>query len=101
MAEEKFSIIKFFSSFTQVLPWIKTLRYAIGAAIIIGVCLFVYFRFFAKQQVMNTVFRGKVEKVEIHQNTKRTLIPFVEGGVEKNNRTDFETYLRAGLRWEF
>ena len=101
MADERFSIAKFFSSFTQALPWIKTLRYAIGIALILGVCLFVYFRFFAKQQIMTNVFKGKVEKVEIHQNPKKALIPFVEGGVEKNNRTDFETYLRAGLRWEF
>lgn len=98
---EKFSISKFFGSFFQVLPWIKTIRYCLGAALILGVALFIYLKF--KPQTQTTTFSGSVGKVNIIQNTKRAFIPFVEGGVEKNtnSKRDFDTYLRAGLRFEF
>jgi hypothetical protein len=99
MADEKFSIVKFFSSFTQWLPWVKTLRYAIGIAIVLGVVFFVYLKF--KPQNQTTTFSGAVGKVNIIQNTKKLFIPFVEGGVEKNNNTNYETFIRAGLRFEF
>jgi len=98
MAAEKFSLIKFFQSFTQVLPWIKTLRYMIGAAIIIGVTLFIYQKFTSK--TMTNVFKGKVEKVVINQG-KRTLVPFVEGYVGQDSKSKMNTGIRAGLRWEF
>ena len=99
MADEKFSIVKFFSSFTQWLPWVKTLRYAIGIAIVLGVVFFVYLKF--KPQTQTTTFSGAVGKVNIIQNTKKLFIPFVEGGIEKNNNTNYETFIRAGLRFEF
>lgn len=99
MADEKFSISKFFSSFTQWLPWVKTIRYVIGAALIIGVILFVYLKFSSK--TMSNVFKGNVGKVTINQSPKKLFIPFVEGGIEKNNSTKLETYIRTGLRFEF
>ena len=98
---EKVSLGKFAHSFVELLPWVKTIRYCVGAALILGVALFIYLKF--KPQTQNTTFSGSVGKVNIIQSNKRFFIPFVEGGVEKNTNSnrDFDTYLRAGLRFEF
>jgi len=97
---ETFSLKKFFGSFFQWLPWVKTARYAIGIALIFGVILFVYLKF--KPQTQNTTFTGTVGKVNIVQSAKRFFIPFIEGGVEQRQGADaFNSYLRAGLRFEF
>ena len=97
---EAFSLKKFFGSFFQWLPWVKTLRYAIGIALILGVILFVYLKF--KPQTQNTTFSGSVGKVNIIQNAKRFFIPFIEGGVEQRQGADaLNTYIRGGIRVEF
>jgi len=98
---EPLNIGKFFSSFFQIMPWIKTLRYTIGAALIIGIALFVYLKF--KPQTQKTVFTGSVGSVNIIQDHKRLFIPFIEGGVEKNTagHRNFDSYIRTGLRFEF
>ena len=43
---EKFSLFKFAGSFFQFLPWVKTLRYAAGIALIGFVGLTIYRAFF-------------------------------------------------------
>jgi len=97
---EAFSFKKFFSSFFQWLPWVKSIRYAIGITLIFGVILFVYLKF--KPQTQNTTFSGTVGKVNIVQNVKRFFTPFVEGGVEQKQGADaLATYIRCGLRIEF
>ncbi len=55
---EKFSLKKFIGSFTQLVPWIKTLRYGLGIAAIVAVALLVLLawnHFFKKKpgQVQN------------------------------------------------
>jgi len=101
MPTEPLSAGKFFSSFFQALPWVKTARYVIGAALIIGVPLAIFF--LCRPRAQNTTFTGNVGKVSISQDGKRTFIPFVEGGIEKNTagHRDFDSYIRAGLRFEF
>lgn len=98
---EKFDFGKFVGSFFQILPWVKTFRYVIGAVLIIGVILFVYFKF--KPQTQNTTFSGSVGKVNIISNPKRSWwipIPFVEiYGYKENDRQG--TGGKFGARWEF
>jgi hypothetical protein len=48
-----------------------------------------------------TVNVGSGGKAIINQAPKRFFIPFIEGGVEKNSNTAYDTYVRAGLRFEF
>ena len=98
---EKFSLSKFLSSFFQWLPWVKTFRYAIGIALIFGVILFVYLKFFAKSQTMKTIFTGHVETVNVIQNKKKALIPFIEPYIDQSSNRKLGTGIRAGIRWEF
>jgi len=50
MAEtEKFSLTKFLGSFAQWLPWVKTLRYAIGIIAILFLLFTIYKAFFEKK----------------------------------------------------
>jgi hypothetical protein len=103
MAEaEKFSITKFFGSFFQWLPWVKTLRYAIGVGAIVFALIFIYKAFFGKTQTQ--VIRAESgSNVRINQINvvKKTFIPFIEAGVEQRANSDMSTYIRAGLRVEF
>ena len=101
MDTEKFDIKKFIGSFAQWLPWVKTFRYAIGIALIFGVILTVYFKFFAKSQTMKTVFTGQVGTVNVIQNKKKALIPFIEPYIDQSRDRKFNTGIRAGIRWEF
>jgi len=97
---EAFNLKKFFGSFFQWLPWVKTFRYAIGITLILGVILFIYFKFRPQTQI--TTFSGAVGKVNIVQSAKRFFIPFIEGGVEQKQGADaLNTYIRAGIRIEF
>lgn len=54
--------------------------------------------FFMKNTTVNV---GKGGIANIYQARKRFFIPFVEGGVEKTSDVDLDTYIRAGLRFEF
>jgi len=90
--------------------WYKALGngWRIAAILIVVILLVVgsislWRSIFGKPQVQNTTFSGAVGKVNIIQNTKKSFIPFVEGGVEKNTagHRDFDSYIRAGLRFEF
>ena len=93
---------KFFSSFFQAVPWIKTLRYAIGIATIIGIVLgiaLVLGKF--KPQTQKIDLRGNTGKVTINQTPKKYFIPFVEPYVQKSSDEGFDTGIRAGMRFEF
>ncbi|MFA5217174.1 hypothetical protein [Sulfuricurvum sp.] len=99
---EKFSIAKFFKSFFEILPWIKTTRHLIGIAIILVICLGVYQKFFKKNNVQQTTIKGNVDKLTIIQKPSRFFIPFAEGTVgQDSNGGGFDASIRAGVRVEF
>ena len=105
---EKFSLLKFAGSFFQFLPWIKTLRYMAGIALIGFIGLTIYRAFFMPTQTTKqithiiaqsgaqvTVDQKKQEKSGIEVS------PFVEGYgfAESDNRKGVGG--KAGVRVEF
>lgn len=93
---------KFFSSFFQTVPWIKTLRYAIGIAVIIGVAIGIsYILGKFKPQTQKIDLRGSSGKITINQSPKKYFIPFIEPYLQKDSRDGFDTGIRAGCRVEF
>lgn len=99
---EKFSLTKFFGSFFQWLPWVKTLRYAAGIGVIILAGLIIYRVIFGKTQTqIIRAEKGSNVKISQINVVKKTFIPFVEAGVEQRANSDMSTYIRAGLRIEF
>lgn len=107
MAEqEKFSITKFFSSFTQWLPWIKTLRYVVGAIAILAIVFTIYKAFFSKSQEQHnqiTVQPGGVVNVQQSQNSKKWLFLFTEPYVfaESGSQSRSGFGVRGGIRLEW
>lgn len=110
MAEtEKFSLIKFVGSFFQFLPWVKTLRYAAGFALIGFVGLTIYRAFFmptesTRQETHIIAQSGAQITVDQKRETKKPGIeisPFLEGYgfVESDQRKGAGA--KAGLRVEF
>lgn len=100
--QEKFSVTKFFSSFTQWLPWVKTLRYVIGAFIVLALIFTIWKAFFKKErptQDINVESGGTVHIV--NEANKRHLILFAEPFVSVATNDDFGVGIRAGVRWEF
>jgi len=88
MAEnERFSLLKFAGSFFQFLPWVKTLRYAAGIALIGFVGLTIYRAFFMPTQTTKQVTHiiaqpGAQVTVDQKKEEKKPGIevsPFVEG----------------------
>jgi hypothetical protein len=110
MAEtEKFSLLKFVGSFFQFLPWVKTLRYAAGIALIGFVGLTIYRAFFmptesTKQETHIIAQPGAQVTVDQKKQEKKSGIevsPFVEGYgfVESDERKGVGA--KAGVRVEF
>ena len=98
---ERVDIKKFILGFIKPVEWFKAASTGLKISIFLVAIFLVWNTFFNKKQVQTTIFKGKVGKVDIIQNRQKSLIPFVEGGVEKNNNTKFETFIRAGLRFEW
>lgn len=98
---EPFSISKAIKSFFSGLDWFKALMIGLKILGIAFIGLTIYRAYFMETQSQTQIFRGNVKQVTIRQDRKKVFIPFIEGGVEKNNQTEFETYMRAGLRFEF
>ena len=106
---EKFNLFKFLGSFLQVLPWVKTLRYAAGIALIGFVGLTVYRAFFMptqtnKQETHIIAQSGAQVTVDQKREVNKSSIeisPFVEGYgfVESDHRKGLGS--KAGLRVEF
>jgi hypothetical protein len=93
---------KWFKSFFEAVPWVKTLRYAVGIAIISGVVIgftWVIIRF--KPQTQKIDLRGNTGKVTINQTPRKYFIPFVEPYIQKDSGSGFDTGIRAGMRFEF
>lgn len=106
---EKFSLLKFAGSFFQFLPWVKTLRYAVGIALIGFIGLTIYRAFFMPTQTTKQVTHiiaqpGSQVTVDQKKEEKKPGIevsPFVEGYgfVESDERKGVGA--KAGVRVEF
>lgn len=98
--EGKFSL-KYFLFGKGKESWFKTLGYGWRLLVILLVAYIVWRAFFMKTQTQKTTFTGPVGKVNIIQERKKTVIPFVEGSVGQSNRYKMETTIKAGIRCEF
>jgi len=110
MAEnERFSLLKFAGSFFQFLPWVKTMRYAAGIALIGFVGLTIYRAFFMPTQTTKQVTHiiaqpGAQVTVDQKREEKKSILeihPFVEGYgfAESDDRKGVGG--KAGVRVEF
>ena len=104
--QEKFNLSKFFSSFTQWLPWIKTLRYVIGALIILAIVFGIYKYISGKSQEQHntiTVQPGGVVNVQQSQVNKKWLFIFAEPYVfaETGSQSRSGFGVRTGVRLEW
>jgi len=97
MEEEKFSAKTLFTGGGKK-TWYKTLGYGWRLLAIVLFCLLVYRAFFMRT---TSVKVGKGGTANIYNAPKRFLIPFIEGGVEQRTQNNLNTYIRAGLRFEF
>ena len=104
---EKFSLFKFAGSFFQFLPWVKTLRYAAGIALIGFVGLTIYRAFFmptqTTKQVTHIIAQPGSQVTRIRKDRKRKsgieVGPFVEGiWIRGIRRTQGRRRYKAGVR---
>ena len=105
---EGFSLAKFLGSFFQVLPWVKTLRYAAGFALIGFIGLTIYRAFIMPTESTNQETHiiaqsGAQITVDQKKNEKSgmDISPFVEGYgfAESDNRKGVGG--KAGVRIDF
>lgn len=102
---EKFNILKFFGSFTQLLPWVKTLRYALGILGVGFIGLTIYRAYFmpTKREVTQIVAEAGSHVSLTKREDKRgiTVTPFIEGYgfAESDKRTGAGA--KAGVRIDF
>jgi len=106
---EKFNLFKFLGSFAQVLPWVKTLRYAAGIALVGFVGLTIYRAFFmstetTKQETHIIAQPGSQVTIDQKREEKKPGIevhPFVEGYgfAESDDRKGVGG--KAGVRVDF
>ena len=110
MAEdEKFNLLKFLGSFFQFLPWVKTLRYAAGIALIGFIGLTIYRAFFmptetTKQETHIVAQPGSQVTIDQRREEKKPGVevhPFVEGYgfAESDDRKGVGG--KAGVRVDF
>ena len=105
---EKFSLLKFAGSFFQFLPWVKTLRYATGIALVGFVGLTIYRAFFmptqTTKQVTHIIAQPGAQVTVDQKKEKKSGIavsPFVEGYgfAESDDRKGVGA--KAGVRVDF
>ena len=106
---EQFNLFKFLGSFVQVLPWVKTLRYAAGIALVGFVGLTIYRAFFmptqtTKQETHIVAQSGSQVTIDQKREEKKPGIevhPFVEGYgfAESDDRKGVGG--KAGVRVDF
>ena len=110
MAEgEKFNLLKFITSFFQVLPWVKTLRYVAGIALVGFIGITIYRAFFmptqtTKQETHIIAQPGSQVTIDQKREEKKSGIeihPFVEGYgfAESDDRKGVGG--KAGVRVDF
>jgi hypothetical protein len=123
---EQFSINKFFSSFFQIVPWMKNIRFFIGVVVILVVITTVYKAWFAKTDSnsnrhtiitlpgshIDTVTQTTEQKTEVAKKSSwwvPHLYSSVAGGIRSKydgakTFDSFETEVRVdiiGLRWDW
>ena len=107
--QEKFSLLKFLGSFAEWLPWVKTVRYAVGIALIGFIGIMIYRAFFmptqtTKQETHIIAQTGSQVTIDQKREEKKSGIevhPFVEGYgfAESDKRTGAGA--KAGVRVDF
>jgi Ni,Fe-hydrogenase I cytochrome b subunit len=103
MAEaEKFSLSKFLGSFTQWLPWVKTLRYTIGIIAILFLLFTIYKAFFEKKNAQKiTIGSGSTVNIKQGETQRKRFILFVEPYVDQSSNRKLGTGVRGGVRLEW
>ena len=107
--QEKFSLLKFLGSFAEWLPWVKTVRYAVGIALIGFIGIMIYRAFFmptqtTKQETHIIAQTGSQVTIDQKREEKKSGIevrPFVEGYgfAESDDRKGVGA--KAGVRVDF
>ena len=107
--QEKFNLLKFLGSFFQFLPWVKTLRYAAGFALLGLIGITVYRAFFmptqtTKQETHIIAQPGAQVTIDQKREEKKSGLevhPFVEGYgfAESDDRKGVGA--KAGVRVDF
>ena len=100
---EGFDLKKLLSSPFSSLYWTKTVMFSLGAFVIFFVGFAVYKAYMKKPDSTQTIRAETGSSVTVVQNNerKKSLIPFVEAGIDQPSDDDFSTYIRAGLRFEW
>jgi hypothetical protein len=104
---EKFNIFKFFGSFTQVLPWVKTARYVLGILGVGFIGLTIYRAYFmpTRKEVTQIVAQSgshvNIEQKKENKKSGITITPFIEGYgfAESDDRKGIGG--KAGVRVDF
>ena len=102
MAEE-FNLKKLMQSPFSPLYWTKTVMFMAGAFIILMIGFAVYKAYFKRAEPSQLIRAAKGSTVTVVQNNerKKTLIPFIEAGLEQPSNNDWNTYIRGGVRFEW
>jgi len=99
---EKVNIKEFFKGYITPVSWWKSIGIVSKFLIIIFLIFVFYKAFFKETQQQTQIFKGKVGKVEIRQDMKKTLIPFAEVYTEqRSNDKNLNFGVRCGIRVEF
>ena len=100
---EKFSFKKLLASPFTKLFWVKALMYGSGLCVVAAIGYTFYKAYFIKppsSQIIHAETGSNVTVIQ-KQVRKRFFIPFIEIYVQQPSNDDFQTGIRAGLRFEF
>ena len=78
--------------------WRSSFFYTIRIVLILCIPLAIW-SYFNSKKVINNFMSGSENT--INQQTKRAIIFFTEGGIEKSNTNKLGSFIRTGVRWEF
>ena len=97
--------LKYMLTGSGVEDWYKSwglgLRLTVTLLLLLLLCVGVR-ALFTKKSTQSIIAKpgSHVQVTQVNKQS-RFLIPFIEGGVEQNNREQMGTYIRAGVRVEF
>ncbi len=99
---DELNVSKFFGSFVELVPWVKTIRYAAGIAILLFVVFTIYRAYFMptssnKQTI--TIGKGGVANITQQTDAKKHWDTFVEPYIQLNTKGEWVGGLRCGLRF--
>lgn len=102
---EKFSFLKFFGSFFQVLPWIKTIRIFLGILGISFIALTIYRAYFmpTTKKVTHIVAETGSHVTVREEKSKAgiSIDPFIEGYGFAETDKRYGAGVKGGVRIEF